>query len=154
MKTTFAVLALALAGQTHAVCDAQTIEGNYSAAGLLDTFAVSNDNQHSNLIFHIGRVYFDGDRRVTLKDAKFSIGGQTLRGTGVGTYSVRTSCSGVMTMNMKANFNGDAVTGRVRYDMIVSGFHDNPRIDAIYTDILPAGSIGDSGLIVFRRIGF
>jgi hypothetical protein len=153
-KTSIAILALAMAGQSYAGCDAMTIEGTYAAQGLMDIYGVDPDTTESNMVFQIGRFEFDGNRIVRIRDGRMVLAGLVISMTGAGSYTVTSRCSGRASVKLTLKIPDQTpISAKIRYDFVLSGSHDNPRIHATYNQD-GLGNPGESGLIEMIKADF
>ena len=140
----------------HAACSPESVKGRFAASGTVDSFGFVGDGKESNLIFLMGIFNFDGAERVTVRNGKISIAGVFGNASGAGSYRLNANCAGTatITLNIKIPdqpnaFEQPIVKTRIRFDLVVSGTSNDPRISAVWTDILEGG---ESGLLSLKKI--
>lgn len=150
------VLAFLSPSAALAACTLESIKGSFAASGNLDSFGFADNGVDSNLVFLVGRFDFDGEGKVTVRNGKLGIAGVYANITGGGRYNLAANCVGTSTVTINAKipeqpnaFAQDSIKTKVKFDFMVSGTANDPRVDMLYTDIV---SPGDSGLISLRKI--
>mgnify|MGYP003549727303 CR=1 FL=1 len=138
MKIAYRLITLALltfaASPSFAACTYATVQGKWSV-----TYA-DFDSNIGYSTYGIARATFEpATRKVSLLGGKESAFGQVASGTGSGSYTINSACQGVITLTF--GVGGPAV----RFDFVVSGTADSPRINFIISE--PTNALSGQGFM-------
>jgi hypothetical protein len=122
------------ASPSFAACTAATIEGKWSI-----TYADFN-SEVGYSTYGIARVTFvASNKSVALIGGRESSFGVVNSGTGSGSYTISSACQGVITLTFGVG------SPTVKFDYIVSGTADSPRINFILSE--PTNQISGQGFM-------